>query len=348
MSKYRFYIGRYTKNDIDKGISLVEFDPEKRKLEVISDFWCGSSPSFLLKRGNVLYAANETDEHGAVSVCNIDPENGFLTFLGEASVLGMHTCQIAATGNLLYAANYSSGSLFGVQLLPDGSFGAICSEVSHTGSSTNPNRQEKAHAHSVNPDPTGERLIVADLGMDKLMIYRIDYSTGALIPDDTQPCIDTPPGEGPRHIVFHPSGNWLYVVTELGLNVLQYRITNPGEPYILTGTYSLLNDSFTSDDTAADIHLSPDGKYLYSSVRGKNVIALFEITAEGTLEWLGTYPSFGESPRNFCITDDGKYILIAHDRSGDVVVCPIQKATGILGNKLDHVILSGASCVIQA
>ncbi len=346
MSNYRFYIGCYTRNETDKGIVLVEFNTEKETLEVISDFWCGSSPSFLIKRGDFLYAANETEEKGSVSVCNINRENGFLKFAGEASVPGMHTCQIAAAGNFLYAANYSSGSIFGVKLLPDGMFGTICSEVSHSGCGTNPKRQEKAHAHSVNPDPSGERLIVADLGMDKLMLYRIDAPSGALLPWDNQPHITTPSGEGPRHMVFHPDGNWLYVVTELGLKVLHYEIT-PGNSLKLLGSYPLIKD-ITPDDTAADIHLSPDGKYLYASVRGANVITLFEVSSEGIPTWISTYPTHGDSPRNFCITEDGKYLLIAHDRSGDLVVCPVHEVSGALGNQLDHVILPGASCVIEA
>ena len=350
MNTYRFFVGRYTKSEEEKGVALIEFNPENGKLEFLADYWCGPSPSFIIQRGDFLYAANETESTGQVSagriVCGTGDDTVDLIYLGSTAFPGMHTCHAAVAGDFLYASNYSSGSLFGVQLLPDGSLGKHCADIKHEGCGPNSKRQEKAHIHSANLKPDGSGLIIADLGMDKLMNYQINYITGELLPDETQPCISTKPGDGPRHMVFHPNGKWLYVVTELSLEVIYYRFEKSGSTYAEAGLFPLHPSALSEADTAADIHISPDGQYLYASTRGKNTITHFSIAADGNLIPIGVYPSWGDSPRNFCITADGKYMLIAHDRSGDVTVCPIHPETGVLGKKLDCVILPGASCVI--
>lgn len=347
MSTYRFYIGCYTKGPEEPGVALVELDSQAGRLELLSAHWCGQSPSFLTRRGDYLYAANEVGDRGFVSACRVDEAAGSLAYLNGVGVAGMHTCHVAAAGDFLYAANYSSGGIFGARILPDGSLGEICAEVQFEGSGPNPDRQEKPHAHSVNLIPTGEKLIVADLGTDRLMLYGINHSTGKLTPDGKQKSVVVRPGEGPRHMAFHPNGRWLYIVTELGNNVIFYRSEAPGGPLKEEGVFPLLQEEFTAADTAADIHLSPDGRRLYASVRGKNLISAFNIRENGGLHWIGSYPSHGDSPRSFCITADGRYILIAHQNSGDLVLCSLNRETGSVSDKLDSLVLPGASCVIE-
>ena len=342
---YTFYVGGYTKNPGDNGIHHIELDSETGGLGLKGSYYGGEKPSFLIRCGDFLYTANETGGKGTVSAVSVDA-GGALTYLNSREASGAGTCHVAEMNGYLYAANYSSGSIFGVEILTDGSIGKVVAEFEHEGSGPNPNRQTKPYAHSVNPVPGDDLLIAADLGADKLFFYRQNKEDGSLTRDANTPYITMPAGGGPRHLAFHPNGKYLYAVMEMG-NTLVCCINDNGV-WKFDAEYPLLAGSFTEKDTAADIHFTKSGERLYSTVRGQNLISAFNVSSDGKLELIGSYPTFGDSPRNFCISPDEKYVLIANQASGQVTACPIDPTTGAIGNKTGSLDLPMASCVINA
>jgi len=341
---YFFYAGCYTSNPMDKGIHLLCFDTNSGILRLEDSFYGGENPSFLLRSGNFLYAANETGRAGKVSALSVGAQNA-LVFINSRESGGAGTCHVAEMNNYLYAANYESGSIFGVEILSDGSLGAVVAEIQHEGSGPNPDRQKGPHAHSVNPVPGANLLIAADLGADSLFCYN-QRKDGSLVPDSVNPVVSAPEGGGPRHIAIHPGGKLFYAVMELGVSMVCYQLAKTGvKPEAL---YPLIEGVFTEADTAADIHFTEDGTRLYASVRGKNLISAFSTVEGASPRFIGSYPAFGDSPRNFCFSPGEEFVLIAHQASGLVNVCPIDSQTGAVGNALGSVILPGASCIIKA
>ena len=339
---YYFYAGCYTSEPKEKGIHLLRLDTNNGSLQTEDSYYGGESPSFLVRSGNFLYAANEIKNAGKVSAFSLGEKNA-LIFLNSREVTGADTCHAAEMNGFLYAANYSSGSIFAVEILSDGSLGAIVSEIQHKGCGTNPARQEAPHAHSINPVPAGANLLIAaDLGADKFFCYK-QQKNGSLVQVSEN---SAPKGGGPRHIAFHPDGRRVYAVMEMGVSLVCCKLTETGLEQ--ENIYPLLNEPVTEADTAADIHLTRDGKRLYVSVRGKNLISVFDSSDGASLKLIGSYPTFGDSPRNFCFSPKEEFIIIAHQISGHITVCPLDSKTGAVGNALSAVVLSGSSCVINA
>jgi len=341
---YSFYAGCYTSDSKDKGIHLLKFDTDSGKLSLEDSFYGGENPSFLLRSGNFLYAANESKKAGKVSAFSIGANNT-LALLNSREVSGASTCHVAEMNGFLYAANYGSGSIFGVEILRDGSLGGIVTEIQHSGSGPNPSRQKGPHAHSVNPVPSVNLLVAADLGADSLFCYN-QAKNGSLTPDSASPAVKAPAGGGPRHLAFHQGGKFVYAVMEMGVSLVCYKLTDAGLKQ--EAEYPLIEGAFTQADTAADIHFTQDGTRLYASVRGKNLISAFSVREDSTLQFIGSYPVHGDCPRNFCLSPGDEFVVIANQNSGNVTVCPIDSKTGAVGNALSSVNLPGVSCVIKA
>jgi len=341
---YSFYAGRYTSGLKDKGIHLLSFDTDGCKLSLEDSFYGGENPSFLSRSGDFLYAANETGKAGKVSAFSVGDRNT-LTFLNSREVSGAGTCHIAEMNGFLYAANYESGNIFGVEILSDGSLGGIVAEIQHTGSGPNPARQKGPHAHSVNPAPVVNLLIAADLGADSLVCYN-QQKNGSLVPDSASPAVKAPAGGGPRHLAFHSGGEFLYAVMEMGVSLVCYKLTDTGLKQV--AEYPLVEGAFTQADTAADVHFAQDGRRLYASVRGKNLISVFNVREDSSLQFIGSYPVYGDCPRSFCLSPREEFVVIANQNSGNVTACPLDSKTGAVGNALSSVDLPGVSCVIRA
>jgi 6-phosphogluconolactonase len=338
---YSFYVGCYTKMPEDKGIHLLSFDTENGSLRLEDSFYGGENPSFIIRSGDFLYAANETGSAGKVTALSINANKLALLNCREAS--GAGTCHVAEMNGFLYAANYESGSIFGVEILSDGSLGSIVAEIQHQGVGPNQQRQKSPHAHSVNPIPNTSLLIAADLGADNLFCYH-QQKDGSLVPN-SECTVAAPAGSGPRHLTFHPNGKWVYAVMEMDVSLVCYKLTEKGLKQ--KAMHPLIVEEFTQADSAADIHLTADSKRLYATVRGKNLISCFNVGEDGSVQFIGSYPTFGNSPRNFCFSPDEKFIIIAHQASGHVTVCPVD-SNGAVGKAVGFVILPGASCVIKA
>ena len=360
MAIYQFYIGgytnilnqnsSYTNAPTQNGIALLEFDSCSGKAKILKTFFTYDNPSFLTLSGNNLYSVNELLQSGMISVYSVNSQNGDLQIKDSLQVSGMHTCHIStdSKNRFIYAACYSSGTIFGCKLKPDGSFGVLCTYLQFAGNSTNTVRQEGPHAHSVNISKDEKHLIVADLGTDRLMNYCINPITGELSPNSVQPFVSVRAGEGPRHMCYHPYNDILYVVTELYGNLLTYSI-NPDMFYLqqISSASLFMKQPFVADASAADIHITADGSFLFASIRGNNTLSSFSLADPRHPNLIEVYSTAGNCPRNFCITKDDQFLLVANQNSNYISIFECNPKNGTLSQEVSRVPFKQVSCIIQ-
>ena len=290
------------------------------------------NPTFLAvdPSGEHLYAVSEaTSGDGVINAYAIDRQ-GSLSLLNTEYTGGAGPChvQVDRTDSYAVAANYFGGSVSLLPIRADGSLGARTDFIQHLGSSIDPQRQRQAHAHCVVIDGANALVYACDLGMDAIVVYRIDHATGRLIeqPDLT---VRAEPGDGPRHFTFHPSAAHAYAVNELSSTVSAYDYDARSGALIFRQRISTLPTTWSGDNTCADIHVSRDGRFVYASNRGHHSIAAFAVeTGTGRLTPLGQTPTRGETPRNFLITPDGRFLLAANQNSGTIVTVRIDENSG--------------------
>jgi 6-phosphogluconolactonase len=296
------------------------------------------NPSFLAihPTGKFLYAAGEMSNFegkpgGAVSSFALDGTTGALKLLNQQSSRGAGPCYLVVdrAGKNVLVANYNGGSVAVLPIENNGSLRPASSFVQHKGSSVNPKRQEAPHAHSINVDPTGAFAVVADLGLDKLLVYRFDSTAGTLTANDP-PSTSVAPGAGPRHFAFHPSGRFAYVINEISSTVTAFNYDAKKGTLTEIETKSTLPGPQPGNSTA-EVQVHPSGKFLYGSNRGHNSLAIFKIDAHsGSLTAAGHQSSGGRTPRNFGIDPTGKFVLAANQGSDSVVVFRVDQETGKL------------------
>ncbi|MBT3273135.1 MAG: lactonase family protein [Spirochaetales bacterium] len=312
-----FYIGTYTHEFESKGIYRASLQLDTGTLEPAELVAELDNPSFLALDSvkPFLYSVSEKEEAELVSFRIED--NGQLTRIDSVKTGGSSACHLTPSqdGRFLYATNYGDGSVVIAELSNDGSFKAGVKVIQHVGSSINPERQEGPHAHSAIIDPFGSRLLVADLGIDRIVVYQINPVTGNLI-EEAEASGSAIPGSGPRHLCFHPDGRLLYCIYELTGFVSVYKYV-PGEKLELLHTVPGLPADFTGVNTAADIHVSAGADYLYTSNRGHDSIAAFDIRNRQIPVLLGHIHTGGSCPRNFNIV--GKFLLAANKDSHNIV-----------------------------
>lgn len=337
--KMLVYIGTYAAADED-GIHVCELDMESGELIRRGGVRGIKNPSFQALHPNrkILYSVSETESfegrrEGAVSALAIDESTGMLTLLNQVPALGQGPCHLLAdqAGKNVVVANYGSGSLAVVPIQADGSLDIAHQLVQHEGSSVNPRRQAGPHAHCVNIDTSGRFIVSADLGLDKVLIYRYDADANTLTPNPQMPFVRVAAGAGPRHFAFHPSGAYGYVINELNSTVTVFAYD--GEQGTLTPlqNISTLPEDFSGENSTAEIAVASDGRFLYGSNRGHDSIAVFSIDADsGQLTAVSHHATGGEQPRNFGIDPTGTFLLAANQRTGNVVVFRIDRATGQL------------------
>lgn len=328
----RVYVGTYTEH-----IFGYTYHPETGELEPLGTYPSGPSPSFLAlhPNGRVLYTVNEVAEFGgersgAVAAFAIDRTSGALTLQNRQSSKGEGPCHLTveSSGRYLFVANYGSGSVAMLPIRDDGSLHPASDFHQHEGSSVNPSRQEGPHAHSVTVDPTNTYVIAADLGLDKLLLYRIDAERGKLLPNPSQPFVAIRAGAGPRHFTFHPHGKFGYVINELDNTVTAFAYRD-GVLRELQHI-STLPEGFSGTSYCADIHLHPNGRFLYGSNRGHDSIVVFAVGNDGMLTPLQHEPTQGNFPRNFALDPTGNYLLVANQNGNNIVVFRVVPETGRL------------------
>lgn len=347
------YIGTYTGRG-SAGIYVYRLDTTSGMLEMTAPPAEIAHPSFLAidPQKRCLYAVAELDEFqghpgGGVSAFAIDADSGALTLINQQPSHGSAPCHICidATGHYVLVANYSSGTVSVLPIQADGALGQATEIVQHQGAGPNPWRQEGPHAHSVTLDPANRFAFVCDLGLDKVMIYRLDLDGGKLTPH-TRPWVQANPGAGPRHFAFHPGGQHAYVINELDSTIAVYTYNRVEGTLTPLQTVPTLPVDFSGSNTCADIHVSPCGRFLYGSNRGHDSIAVFGIDQNsGMLTLLGHTSSGGRTPRNFAIDPTGTFLLAANQDSDNIVVSRIDRDTGQLTPTGHSITVSMPVCV---
>ncbi len=336
--EYFVYIGTYT-GQKSKGIYAYRFDAATGRLTSLGLVAETVNPSFLAVHPNrrFLYAVSEMAKYegrnsGAVSAFAIDRETGKLAFLNRVSSRGGGPCYVVVdkTGKSLLVANYGGGSVAVLPVLEYGRLGEASAFVQHAGSSVNPKRQQGPHAHSINLSPDNRFAIAADLGLDQVLVYRFDPTKGSFAANNPA-MAKVNPGAGPRHLAFHPSGRFAYVINEMQSTVSAFSYDAAGGVLRELQTISTLPKDFAGDNTTAEVQVHPTGKFLYGSNRGHDSIAVFAIdTGTGTLTPVQHVPTQGKTPRNFGIDPTGSHLFAANQNSDNIVVFRIDPKTGRL------------------
>jgi 6-phosphogluconolactonase len=332
---YLAFVGTYTDKTNSKGIYAFEFDAQSGKLtpkglaaETPDPSWVVIHPS-----GKFAYAANEAGKHSTVTAFAVDPRSAKLTQLDQLPALGQDPCYLSIdkSGEYLFVANYSSGTVVVFPILSNGKL-AEHSALDTDQGTTGPNkqRQDAPHAHWVEASPDNQFVFVSDLGLDALLSYRFDPAKGALAPNDP-PSVRLAPGAGPRHAAFHPNGKLAYVVSELNSTVTAFAY-NPAKGALQElQVVSTLPKDFKGRNDTAEIAVHPTGKWLFASNRGHDTIAVFSIDpATGKLQPAGEFPTGGKEPRHFAMDPTGRFLLAENQNSNTIVVFRIDLGNGTL------------------
>jgi 6-phosphogluconolactonase len=336
------YIGTYTRPEghVDgrgEGVYVYQFDSTTGHLSHQSTCPGVVNPSFLTvePQGQYLYAVNELTREeegsGTVSAFAIDPSTGNLAFLNKQSSGGLAPAYVSMdqSGRFVFVANYITGNVAVLPVQANGELLPASDMHQHRGTGLDP-RQGNPHAHCVLSDPAGRFILSADLGIDQIMIYRFDHQWGKLLLHDP-PFAALPPGGGPRHLIFHPNGQFLYVVTEYASTIALFHYDGQQGQLHQRQTVSTLPDDFTGFSTGADIRITPDGRFLYASNRGHDSLAIFAVHEEsGQLTLVGYESTQGKTPRNFTLDPAGQFLLVANQDSDAVVVFHIDQENGKL------------------
>ncbi len=339
-------LGTYTRGK-SEGIYVYKFNSITGKSVLLSSA-ATSNPSYLAVSPNqeYVYAVNENSDSGAVTAYAFNRKTASLHKLDVQPTQGDNPCYVAIdkTGKWAFAANYSGGSFTVFPINADGSLKAPSTTIAHHGSGPNKDRQEKAHVHSTVLSPDNHYVFVSDLGMDKIMGYSFNPATGK-VKAAAQPFAEAAPGSGPRHLIFHPSGRYAYLMEELSGQVVAFRYINGSLKQIQS--ISSVPADFHGFAGSADIHVSPDGKFLYGSNRGEsNTIAIFSISpATGMLKAIGYEPVLGKAPRNFNFDPSGNFLLVANQDTDEVVVFKRNKQTGLLKDTGERIKAGNPVCV---
>jgi 6-phosphogluconolactonase len=342
--QYQLVIGTYTSAGSD-GIYTYQFDPKTANTTPISSVKT-SNPSYLVVSpdNRFIYAVN-SDNEGMVSAFQYSRQDGSLTFLNQVSSGGSNPCYISINkkGSLLTVGNYGGGSIAVIDIQKNGKINEPKQVIRLNGNSVNRSRQEKSHVHATVFSPNYKQLLVPDLGTDKIMLYDVS-SSGSLEPA-AQPFAEVNAGAGPRHLAVHPTLEVAYLVEELTGTVSVFKYIG-GKLDILQNTSSH-PISYQGAVGSADIHVSPDGRFLYASNRGDaNSIAIFSIDqVTGMIQISGFQPTLGIHPRNFSFDPTGNFLLVANRDSDEVVIFNVDKATGLLEDSKKRIKVSKPVCI---
>ncbi|TWR30332.1 lactonase family protein [Mucilaginibacter pallidiroseus] len=345
---YDLVIGSYTNSGKAKGIGVYRFYTESGRTAYLNEAQGVSNPSYLCvsKNNKFVYAVNEND-NGEVSSFSFDAKSGTLTFINKQSTLGGAPCYISVDKNNknLFIANYAGGNIAVMPLNADGSIGQAVQTIKDDGHGPDKERQEKAHVHTAVLSPDEKFVLYTDLGNDKINITKYKAGKDNPITPVKPPFVKVSPGAGPRHLAFSADRKHLYLITEMGSSVVAYDYNNGTLKQIQDIT--LLADGFKGATGAADIHVSPDGRFLYATNRGDaNDISLFAINQEtGMLTFIERRSTNGKGPRNFAIDPTGSFLLVAHQYTDNVVIFRIDKNTGKLTDTYNRIEVGSPVCL---
>lgn len=342
------YIGTYTAPNKSEGIYICRLDLNTGELNTPQLAAKSPNPSFLTidPSGKYVYACNEVNRgNGMVTAFAINSD-GSLKELNQKTSGGTSACYVSTdpSGKVAMVANYGSGSVESLPIHEDGTLGDVATFDQHQGKGANPQRQEGPHGHCIDSDPAGKFVLSCDLGLDKVLIYRLDAATAKLTPND--PAFGSvPAGSGPRHIAFHPNGKLVYVINEMGSSVTAFHYDPQAGSLQPFQTTSTLPDDFKGESSGAEIQVHPNGKFLYASNRGHDSIAVFAIDDSGKLTPVDHTSTQGKMPRSFGIEPTGTLLVAANQSGNNLVVFRIDQNTGKLTPTGSNVKLDAPVCV---
>lgn len=340
--QYVAFVGTYTSKTSSKGIYAYRYDAGAGKLTPLGVAAETADPSFLAihPNGRFLYAVNEAGKSSMVSAFALDKATGHLALLNQLPALGEDPCFISLdrSGKFVLIANYTSGNIAVFPILYDGKLGEHTALVQDNGTlGPNKERQAGPHAHWIETTPDNHLVLVADLGLDEVLIYKFDAATGALTPN--QPTFrKLKPGAGPRHIAVHPNGKFVFVASELNSTVTAFSFDAKKSSLKEIGAASTLPPGFSGRNDVAELAVHPNGKFLYVSNRGNESMAIFSIDpGKGTLTPVGGVPTGGKEPRHFAIDPTGNFLLAENQLSDTIVTFRVDPRTGMLTPSGDSV-----------
>lgn len=347
-----FYIGTYT-SGISQGIYRCVLDDSSGMLGNMTLAAKLDNPSFLTLHPslNVLYACSEVRRDGrreaSMLVAYKIEATGDLTALGSQPSGGVGPCFVSTdhTGKVALAANYASGSISSFPILADGSLGPIVSNVQHKGKSVDPDRQTGPHAHCILTDPTNGYACAVDLGLDQVLVYELDTRTASLTakPDGYY---HAKPGNGPRHLAFHPEGKLAFIIHEMGNQLSAVNWNAKEGKFTELATVSTLPEGCTQESSTAEVLVHPNGQFVYGSNRGHDSIALFQFDANrNQLTLVSHTPTGGKTPRNFRIDPTGKFLLAENQDSDSIVVFKVDPTTGQLTRVGEPSVVGTPACI---
>jgi 6-phosphogluconolactonase (cycloisomerase 2 family) len=347
----RAYVGSYSNpqgpegsHGNGQGIYLFEMNPESGAFTQRAVFPNASNPSWLAfdPSATHLYSANETAD-GSASAYSIDRADGQLTLLNTVSSQGAGPAHLSVhpSGKYVLVANYAGGTVAVLPILPQGELGPA-TEVKHDQGPLGPPRAASAppgsfassghdsvHAHMIQADPSGRFVLAADLALDRILIWKFDASSGTLSPNNP-PFVALPPGDGPRHFVFHPNGRWLYALQEEGSTLVTFDYDDARGRLTPKQTVSSLPKGFAGTNYTSEVRISPDARFVYAANRLHDTIAWFSIGAAGGLTFAGEEWTRGDYPRSFTIDPTGSFLYACNQR-GDAIACfRVNRHTGAL------------------
>lgn len=346
-NSFALYIGTYTKNSLSEGIYHSQFDASTGTLSEPYLVARVKDPTFIAIHPNnrFLYSVSERDP-GKIAAFSIDSHNGSLTLLNESLTGGNGPCHVAISddGKTLLAANYGTGSCASIPINKDGSLEEAVSFFQHEGAGPNEERQDGPHSHSCNFSPDKRFVYVPELGTDKVMIYQLEPQT-SLMKSNNPAFYNTDPGEGPRHLTFHPNKRFVYLINELGNTVefLEYNKENGELSQIQK--ISTLPEDFTEFSKSAEVRIHPNGKFLYASNRGHESIAIYSVNPENGKLKLLSFQKVTAHPRHFNFDPTGKFMLIAGMDGDKIEIFEISPETGLLNSTGNSISLGKPVCI---
>lgn len=344
--KFNLIVGTYTKTCESKGIYVYEFDAKTGDFSLKSNTENILNPSYLTVSNNnkFIYSVSENDKKSSVSAFGYNSKTGKLDFLNYQNPNGLNPCYIINDDKNIITANYSSGNISVLAKNSDGSIGEVKQVVQHIGKSVNAKRQEAPHAHMVYFSPDKKYVLANDLGTDKVYSYKYNPNSATEVLK-LKSSFDIKPGSGPRHLIFSKDGKYVYVLQELDGTITSFSYTD-GLLDKVSETTVVATD-FKGDIGAADIHTSPDGKFLYATNRGTaNDISAFKILKNGKLEFVQRISTSGKGPRNFNIDPTGNFLLVGHQYSNEIVIFKRDKTTGMLTSTGKKIELCSPVCLV--
>jgi 6-phosphogluconolactonase len=353
MRTTQVYVGTYT-TAASRGIYGLQFDPVRKALSAPVLMAEADNPTFLAwhPARPVLYATSETNTFGpngtgAVLAFDALPD-GRLRLINQVSSEGPGACFVAVhpAGRHVLVANYAGGNVAVLPIREDGGLSSASSVMAHQGAGPHPVRQPGPRAHAIVASPDGRYVVAADLGADRLFVYRFDEVSSSLKAAESG-AIATAPGAGPRHLAWHPFVPLLYVVNELDSTVCTYGWDDRHGRLDLRGTASTLPAGWAGDNTTAELTVHPSGRFLYASNRGHDSLACFALDAADGIGCVEIIASEGRTPRHFALDHLGDHLVVANEESDALVLFAVHQVTGALAATGARAAVPSPACVLM-